>query len=519
MFDMWLINWDAEVESSTIMSQRQQLMSHLSDIPTGVESRNQVRLIRLVNKRKFLKLPVIQRYNQELFEILKDFRIFGSIANTRNNIKLGFETSTTQARFQSFAQSAIEQRDAIFSLLSWQNDDSDRFCEVFPINECPPFTFISHRWAGNGQYPLGLHNELVYFFSFVKHDYFWVDFSCVLQDKINYDNGNLMKIIWNVDSIIDVASHVMTYYMSDGLMTTDTSFSKEFDYFSLGFLHLYHCTCPNGLSGTVFKTIHKKENEWSHRIWCCFEKRCGEGKILQVNNYDHSLFHLKLSEEEARKVMFSDLMYPDMHTAAGFSFREMLSSCTFSFDCHDPSDIEPLTTVLYQRNLLPFTMQNGDVKCLISASNGENEWVSGILLPSIIEDEDTKVSTTKLNGWQYIEKVAGIVALDSFFLIWQLPGQRQHQYLLHRHCLKKHQHLTYFPIGSIPSHECTVGGLSKYGYTYPSCILCPEDATPSSIQNTIQSIIQEKEEKEEIEEKKKPIEEKQEPSSCMSVFA
>lgn len=81
---------------------------------------------------------------------------------------------------------------------------------------CPLFSFISHRWTKTRQC-LGLHNELLLVLACSNLEYIWLDLACVPQDEFSRENGNVMKLIWNMDRILVKSEDFLSYYATDGL--------------------------------------------------------------------------------------------------------------------------------------------------------------------------------------------------------------------------------------------------------------------------------------------------------------
>ena len=172
---------DIDQYGSPSTHQMIKMKEHLSSVPAGVDSYGKVSKIRLVRKRKFMEHPLILELLQDLKLVLENVQVGLKV----NGKGLGgteiFHTSVMGMKESSGAlHDLVERRDQLRTelegVLFWRSDDDTsekpQLFELFDLETCPPFTFISHRWAPEGR-ALGLHNELIGVLAMSKQEYFW----------------------------------------------------------------------------------------------------------------------------------------------------------------------------------------------------------------------------------------------------------------------------------------------------------------------------------------------------------
>lgn len=308
-------------------------MEHLEDLPKGKASKDQLRLIRLVNKRKFFRLPIIHWMVRQYLEVLLHFECIvqkKSNDNDNNNLENHLTTDDTHTTTQS---SSSQQQDyeyrsglksryaynvyknieeevstiskALKKLLIWHKKGTnytDAFCELYSIDSHPKYTYISHRWFDENENsstknPFGLHNELIFFLLLAKEEYIWLDCTCIPQLETHCthhptsDDTALTKMLWNIGKILDEASNVATYYAVDGWQTgllPPPGISNGLSTTSIGFLRLYQCLFANFIPNYTHDAITELHNDpsSSQRAWCYFEQRWKIQKNSILNPHD-----------------------------------------------------------------------------------------------------------------------------------------------------------------------------------------------------------------------------------------
>ena len=428
-------------------TQKDILLEHLKAIPLGAESQNQVKMIRLIHKKKFCQVPIIQQYLLRLLDLMKDFKVTGtyndniysdyfsaglmpdaneiiipkklmSAWDEGEAIDAGVPADELYEEFKprkikEFRQLCKQEdyRNELESLLFWNKDDnnSDSFCELFALENCPSFTFISHRWASHGK-ALGKHHELLLLLGLAKEEWLWLDCCCVPQDQESFHAGHTMKLIWNIDNYLSYAANMATYYSIDGI---DTELYEKYGKASDGLLYLFHLLHPTVYQLSVRKMILTSHFNHSSRVWCSLERRLGEKMILQPKDYDvDQLFsllnitkpdagnrsHGDRNDPEDDGDSLADLdedhCYDDLNNyeIAIMRLENLHSRYLCSLDCFSNEDIEPVTTLLYQHHTLPMVIHGHWPKYLDLATN---QLRYGIRLPN--------PATGALCGWYYYD--------------------------------------------------------------------------------------------------------------------
>lgn len=472
-------------------------MEHLEDLPKGKASKDQLRLIRLINKRKFFRLPIIHWMIRQYLEVLFHFEcIVQKKSNDNDNLDhptIDDNNSTTQSssqpqqdyeyrsglksRYAYNVYKNIEEEvstisEALKKLLIWHKKGTnytDAFCELYPIDSHPKFTYISHRWFdenGNSsnKNPFGLHNELIFFLLLAKEEYIWLDCTCIPQlatHCINHttsDGSAITKLLWNIGKILDEASNVATYYAVDGWQTgllPPPGISNGLSTTSIGFLRLYQCLFATFIPNYTHDAITELHNDpsSSQRAWCYFEQRwkIQKNSILNpqdfhansflsaytkerfyykqkksleqfkpvdsVNNGHNNQNHSNNSEGIIR--VDDDVIDPSTILLSFHEHRRLHTEHLFSLNCSNIEDLIPITTLLYEKHLLPFmiredgqfvcsvkklasskypTSRQNSLKSLnIESSDGGLEWVRGFLLPTL--STGVKNEGNHSNGW------------------------------------------------------------------------------------------------------------------------
>jgi hypothetical protein len=489
-------------------SQKKLFIDHLQTIPFGPESVNKVSLIRLIHKSKFIAHPIVQDYLQELLDLFDHFRyhrngyggyVMGfslSEAETKDNLPLKKPKMSMWAegealgggipvdelyeenkpvKVQTFRKqkSSIEYRKLVESLLFWRDDhqgdstpESDQFCEIFPLDNCPDFTFVSHRWAANGR-ALGKHLELLLFLALSKEDYIWLDCCCSPQDPYSLSHGHTMQVIWNIGDFLSRAKNISSYYFIDGIdgpryEKTADEVGRESD----GAVFLYHLLYPETLPHSVRTEIEKRNFQNANRLWCVLERRLGGQKMLSSKEYDrNTLFQVlnrppnnngRSPEEEKRgtpdlvhRPVVDDGFVPDRRKTncdiAEDRINYYHAKHQSSLDCFSATDIEPVTRLLFQHQAFPFYIKEDWPRC---GTVHDNELKFGIRLPDPEKNQlygwyyfhaDDPVVQRYIGGWFRHEEKA-----EKYYFMCHWPSAPHEQcktirLQVHVNCLKQQQ--------------------------------------------------------------------------------
>ena len=201
----------------TGQTQLEVMSTILSGIPDGADSRGRLTKIRLIRKSSLLGTDSAASGVHLISEILSEIKNEVIEDNAYGDIgfRCNFRISESgKNKLELFYKSKIDP--ALEAKLKWCDGSSDDICDIFDLESCPSFTFISHRWAPNSA-ALGMHDELLYVLACAPEDYIWLDCCCAPQDKRNFENKNIFKVIWNIAEILDKATSVLHYYATDGL--------------------------------------------------------------------------------------------------------------------------------------------------------------------------------------------------------------------------------------------------------------------------------------------------------------
>ncbi len=335
------------------------------------------------------------------------------------------------ALVRAFVERASARRKVLESLLFWRDGEADGFFEIFDYDSCPPFTFISHRWASDGQ-ALGLHGELLFVLAEAPQEYIWLDCACAPQDQASFDNGNCLKIIWNVDALLARATDMVCYYGIDGLaLQPRNDLTNMWDRSDSGRTNLLdpsdgvyllfelesrgsrHEPCPD-LSLYVDEG-RKRSNNGGRRLWCVFEQMYGQAKIPAPTILPHDV-----EARGRRRSPMSPQVYM-MREAEAAHARSWLS-----LSCFAPGDLQPLTTIMFLDGKLPaiFDAQSAFV---VDAQTGD-ALPNAVMLPVLTADGALEPS----HGWY----TAGCMRCAFFVLDWpQNPQQPRIAVHAHFECL------------------------------------------------------------------------------------
>jgi hypothetical protein len=434
-------------------SQKKLFIDHLQTIPFGPESVNKVSMIRLIHKSKFIAHPIIQDYLRELLDLFDQLRYH---RNGYGGYVIGFDLSEAEkeenrplqkpkmtlgkeieaerggisadelyeenkpVKVQTFRKHklSVEFRKLVENLLFWrdhhhqedcstQTPESDQFCEIFPLDNCPDFTFVSHRWATNGR-ALGKHLELLLFLALSKEDYIWLDCCCSPQDPYSLSHGHTMQVIWNIGAYLSQAKNVSSYYFTDGIdgpryEKNDDEVGRE----SGGAVFLYHLLYPSygTLPQSVRTGIEQRNFENASRLWCVLERRLGGHKMLSSEEYDRNTLFQALNRPQVEIRGTTDLVHQPVLVDEGFVPDRFKNNWDIaedrinyyhakhqsSLDCFSDTDIEPVTQLLFQHHAFPFYIKDNWPRCGTVHDNDGLKF--GIRLPDPEKNQ--------LYGWYY----------------------------------------------------------------------------------------------------------------------
>jgi hypothetical protein len=323
------------------------MKNHLRTLPEGIAASRKLKLIRLIKKSAMIQELNLTPITDEMNSILSEFRFERFISSVPGISAMNY--SLLRCRVSETGKRGIEEFQekscSLHELFFWRDIKTDSVCELFPLDSCPPFTFFSHRWAPN-QKALGLHNELVLLLSLAPVDYIWLDCSCAPQSSDNVADGDCLKIVWNIDLILEQSANLLCYYATDGFQVTQIQGVQE-NVFSHGLLSLYKYAtqCEDSFLG---KLLDGFDATGSSRLWCLFEKKIAKHKIVK----DFQTVAYPVSRDLSPEGELHMPTFTDLHTYV--EQTELLhASNLLSLDCFDSKDIEPLCFILYRKSLLP----------------------------------------------------------------------------------------------------------------------------------------------------------------------
>eukprot|EP00050_Salpingoeca_kvevrii_P023035 m.136869 g.136869 ORF g.136869 m.136869 type:complete len:500 (+) comp9912_c0_seq1:3655-5154(+) len=400
--------------SNQDVTQLAEMSAHLCSLPAKAEARGKCGKIRLINKARLLQHPLVHSTVQEVMVLVQMLQAgafthgsgMGS-SEMYDQVKfepvgsVGLSLSAIGDELNKLSARMRRQRPALEELLFWHNHKSDEFCQLFALDRCPKFTFISHRWAPRGA-ALGVANELLLVLSMAPEDYIWLDCTCAPQDKASFDNGNCLKIIWNIDHLLDRAQSMLCYYATDGLWLKD-----EFT-FSDGLYRLFELESKGKRqfaqqeADVFFREGEKRSTHGSLRLWCVFERLFGDTKVQTIKIPEDAA-----SQQRMPLALLSFHVMNRLQSEAGHARHEL------SLDCFSTDDIEPLTMIMYRNGKLPCYFSKDLLPLCIDSSS--NDAVHGLLLPDpsflpkrgvlgeIADHEYSKLH----NGWYTVQGQEG----------------------------------------------------------------------------------------------------------------
>ena len=341
-------------EINRIESTQLSIMSSiLSKIPEGSDSRGKLTKLRLLRKSSLLGIAsAVSRVNL-ISEILSEITMVETRHCVYGDSRTTCDFSISENGKNKLKLFHSKKIDPILEAkLKWCDGSSDEICDIFDLESCPPFTFISHRWAPNSA-ALGVHSELLYVLSCAPQNYIWLDCCCAPQDRDNFEDKNVFKVIWNIAEILDKATSVLSYYATDGL-----SYQDEISHG----LHALKAICGTNLNGQFFNDLAPLDAKGSSRLWCVYEKLIGKDKFMgrdvQLRYYGSS----------------SDNIFFKAHK----EMKKIHGSNQFSLDCFDENDIEPVTVVMFERKVFPALLVDG----LPMVRSESGVLVHGVMLPT-----------------------------------------------------------------------------------------------------------------------------------------
>ena len=386
---------DAIPVSNSNKSQLEVMTEHLLALPMGAESQGKVKLIRLLKKSKIFAIPEVVAFVQRIHKIIQGVRIKVQtespymMGGSGQYISMsGSLTAEAMEALQDVTSDCDTMRSTLEPLLFWRENQRDDLFDIFDITSSyPRFTFVSHRWAPGGK-ALGEHNELLAMLVFAPEEYIWLDCSGAPQNVSSFESGNCLKIIWNIDVLLQCASNILTYYASTGLHVTPVPQEKnggpvnieDVCELSDGLLTLHQAYTAS------YRQIHEHYHNCianrsligGNRLWCCLERTLGKDKIISIAN---NCFIVPKGIEFSD--MFEESIDWSMSFSTGISRRQRAfhARLGFSLDCYASADIEPVTTLLYKAGVLPGIFRDDSIYCGAENDTGEKEMTLGLLLP------------------------------------------------------------------------------------------------------------------------------------------
>ena len=381
------------------------IRDHLSRIPTNQGAQGKVKMIRLLRKSLFCENQSISLFLNQIISILSKTSLQYNRKNLRSSRPIGCVLTEQGAVLLEELISNVDPfRETIQKLLIWDEAQSDDMFELFQLENCPSFTFISHRWAPSkpNNRALGLHNELAFIIGLCPTEYIWLDCGCAPQDHISQKNGDCLKVIWNIQEILDKAVHVLSYYATDGfclkMHDDDDDIDGEKIVASAGFLRIYELTVhifKRYMSSLLVDKVSENSAVNSGRLWCVFEKLLGGDKFLTDNRILSLPYSICIDDESVENFdCYDHRCRLHIHRIRYLEFNARIKSLYMSLDCFDIADVGPLTMILYTSKKLPAVF-NAGIDTLPFIIDGTNSRVYALQLPKYdITDE-----SLEKNGW------------------------------------------------------------------------------------------------------------------------
>jgi hypothetical protein len=305
------------------------MSSHLSSLPCGAESQRKIRFVRLLKKSALFQDERVLTLVQRLKEVVEGVRISleavqpymmggsGAYITMKGSLTPHAHAALTSLTCE---ETCAALREELEHLLFWRSEQRDNLYEMFDLTQgCPPFTFISHRWAPGGR-ALGLHNELVGMLAFAPEEYLWLDCSAAPQNPESFQNGNCLKIIWNIDVLLEASSNILSYYAATGLhlreipshivnpstdgvgvsvdYDSDEDEDEEWDIEDVCVLSDGLLTMHQAYTSAAYADIHnhytncvaRRSLVGGNRLWCCLERSLGKAKLVTADDSGGSFF-------------------------------------------------------------------------------------------------------------------------------------------------------------------------------------------------------------------------------------
>lgn len=438
-------------------SQLTTMTAHLNTLPPDEQSRRKMGMIRLIHKHSFVNHPVFRPWLKRLKKLVDLLEVKAYVEKAQiigyvHTVSCNSQNDEIQQLLKELTEETecAKIRKELEEVLFWREGslEADSICQIFDMDSCPSFTFMSHRWAPQGR-ALGLHNELPLLMALAPQDYIWLDCCCAPQNQGNFECGNTMKVIWNIDLYLDKCTDIISYYFIDGIHRPEIDTSDEFDPLPTktttnGLLRLHQC-CNGKMFGRndeIIKNdkdsedsedsegvnqyrviLNQRHEEAGRRLWCCVEKYLGKDKVYVPEK------RLFKKDENTQSTPSSSSMNVRDITALQ-CLNIIRSYGGLSLDCYSATDIPPVTKVMHMGGVLPFYVlpDNRTLACFDCST--ETVVPNAICLPVV----DQKVPSIFNNGWIW-NKIT-----RSYFFQCQWPqneAMNKIGFQIHKECMEK----------------------------------------------------------------------------------
>ena len=480
---------------------------HLSSIPEGKKSTGQVTMIRLLRKKAFMKEEIVQM----CFQMLKSIGEGITLSEVPDNMKLPdesplfFDISPSAAEaLRDINTCAASWKEQLEDLLMWRIDSggrTDGLFRVFDLSECPPFVYVSHRWAGGAlrDQPLGVHCELIACLATCPLDYIWLDMGGCPQpeaDRLQRPQSvggegetqqedtvptcpipvhiDIDKVKWNMDKYLTHAACMSTFHSLDGLAVTGHhSLTEEGGYHLVphhqitdGLLLVRNVVSTLSVEGSppaLQYEMYVRNIRAGDSLWCYFEQLFGKTCVGVTGGRE--------GPPRKQDLVCADPLLTKRHEVL---LRDR-NRVNLQGTC--PLDVEVLSGILYHHHYLPAVFTHTSLHCV---DPNTDRLTSGVLLP----DKNTTLEAIRMRGRKNMTYELETLCLSSFgwYYHWEeeswvlhidWPQNKAHPVIsmhCHKACiLKCRERLVYLNLATEVLCLHTEG---NYSYASLPCLLC-----------------------------------------------